>query len=246
MYDPAMDIDRLPFPRTVASDAWITGPAWIESVVRPGPAPSTQIDSVTFAPGARTRWHRHDGEQVLVVTAGIGLVQREGGPVEAIRTGDRVRIKPGEWHWHGARTTSSMTHLAIEHLPHEGECAEFGEIVGTLPGEPEPAAVSRVVVLDQELPDDLAVRRVEVRRITIEPNGLAGAHVHNGPVFGSIETGSVRYQVADDEERVLRPGDVFYEPASERISHFDALEDGVTFLAYFPLTTGQDATLDML
>lgn len=243
MYDPAMDIDRPPFPRTVASDAWITGPAWIESVVPPGPVPSTQIDSVTFAPGARTRWHRHDGEQVLVVTAGAGLVQRKGGSVESIGTGDRVRIAAGEWHWHGASTTTSMTHLAIEHLPHEGDCAEFGEPV-ELPGEVAP--VSRVVVLDQELPKDLAVRRVEVRRITIEPNGVAGAHVHNGPVFGSIETGSVKYQVGDEEQQILQPGDVFYEPADDRISHFDAQEQGVTFLAYFPLTAGQDATLDML
>ncbi|TCC54548.1 cupin domain-containing protein [Kribbella pittospori] len=239
-----MDIDRPPFARTVASDAWTTGPAWIESVVPPGPSPSTQIDSVTFAPGARTRWHRHDGEQVLVVTAGVGLVQCEGGPVEAIRTGDRVRIKPGEWHWHGAGTTTSMTHLAIEQLPHEGDCAELGEPV-ELSGEVAP--VSRVIVLDQELPDDLAVRRVEVRRITIEPNGVAGAHVHNGPVFGSIETGSVKYQAGDDDEpRILQPGDVFYEPARDRISHFDAQEQGVTFLAYFPLASGQEATLDML
>lgn len=88
---------------------------------------------------------------------------------------------------------------------------------------------------------------MEVRRITIEPDTAVGAHVHNGPVFGSIEEGSAVYQqAADDEEVVLRPGDVFYEPAAERISRFDALEEGVTFLAYFPLTEGQESALDLI
>ncbi len=110
-----------------------------------------------------------------------------------------------------------------------------------------PEAISRVVVLDQHLPEALPVQRVEVRRITISPNTAGGAHVHNGPVFGSIESGSVIYQQGvDAEEHVLRPGDVFYEPASERISRFDALDEGVTFLAYFPLMAGQDATLDLI
>jgi quercetin dioxygenase-like cupin family protein len=107
--------------------------------------------------------------------------------------------------------------------------------------------ITRVVVLDQSLPAPLAVQRVEVRRITIEPNAVVGAHVHNGPVFGSIESGSAVYQQgADAEEVLLRPGDVFYEPAAERISRFDAQDEGVTFLAYFPLGPGQEATLDLI
>jgi len=109
------------------------------------------------------------------------------------------------------------------------------------------ASISRVVVMDQELPQALPVQRVEVRRITISPNTAVGAHVHNGPVFGSIESGSAIYQqAADAEEVLLGPGDVFYEPATERISRFDAQDEGVTFLAYFPLTAGQDATLDLI
>jgi quercetin dioxygenase-like cupin family protein len=107
------------------------------------------------------------------------------------------------------------------------------------------SSISRLVVLDQRLPEPLPVQRVEVRRITISPNAEAGAHVHNGPVFGSIESGSAVYQqAAGAEEVLLRPGDVFYEPAAERISRFDAQDEGVTFLAYFPLTPGQEATLD--
>lgn len=70
--------------------------------------------SVTFQPGARTAWHTHPLGQTLIVTAGIGRVQREGGPVEEIRAGDVVWFEPGERHWHGASPNLAMTHIAIQ------------------------------------------------------------------------------------------------------------------------------------
>ena len=70
--------------------------------------------SVTFEPGARTAWHTHPLGQTLIVTAGLGWVQREGGPVEEIRPGDVVWFPPGEKHWHGATPTTAMTHIAIQ------------------------------------------------------------------------------------------------------------------------------------
>ncbi|SIT54098.1 Cupin [Mesorhizobium prunaredense] len=70
--------------------------------------------SVTFEPGARTAWHTHPLGQTLIVTAGLGWVQREGAPVEEIRPGDVVWILPGVKHWHGASATTAMTHLAIQ------------------------------------------------------------------------------------------------------------------------------------
>ena len=68
---------------------------------------------VTFEPGARTAWHTHPLGQTLIVTSGIGWVQREGGPVEEIRPGDVVWIPPGVRHWHGATATTAMSHVAI-------------------------------------------------------------------------------------------------------------------------------------
>lgn len=68
---------------------------------------------VTFEPGARTAWHTHPLGQILLVTAGLGWVQREGGPVEKIRPGDTVWFAPGEKHWHGGTPTTAMTHIAI-------------------------------------------------------------------------------------------------------------------------------------
>ena len=69
---------------------------------------------VSFERGARTGWHSHPLGQTLIVTAGVGRVQRWGGPVEGIRMGDVVRIPAGAKHWHGATPDSEMTHLAIQ------------------------------------------------------------------------------------------------------------------------------------
>lgn len=69
--------------------------------------------SVTFEPGARTAWHTHPLGQTLIVTAGCGWVQSEGGPKEEIRPGDVVWCPPREKHWHGATPTTAMTHIAI-------------------------------------------------------------------------------------------------------------------------------------
>ena len=71
-------------------------------------------NAVTVEPGARTAWHTHPLGQVLIVTTGCGLVQREGVPVEEIHPGDVVCFEPGEKHWHGASPTTAMTHIAIQ------------------------------------------------------------------------------------------------------------------------------------
>jgi quercetin dioxygenase-like cupin family protein len=68
---------------------------------------------VTFEPKARTAWHKHPLGQTLIVTAGVGWVQQEGGPVEEIKPGDVVWIPAGLRHWHGASPTTAMTHIAI-------------------------------------------------------------------------------------------------------------------------------------
>ena len=79
----------------------------------PGPARAVSV-SVTFEPGARTAWHTHPLGQTLIVTAGAGLAQRWGGPMEQIRPGDVIWFPPGEKHWHGAAAATAMTHIAIQ------------------------------------------------------------------------------------------------------------------------------------
>ncbi|MDI1319305.1 MAG: cupin domain-containing protein [bacterium] len=93
---------------------WFTGEVRIEPLFQSG-APARVVGaSVTFEPGARTAWHTHPLGQTLIVTAGCGRAQREGGPVEEIRPGDVVWFPPGEKHWHGAAPTTAITHLAIQ------------------------------------------------------------------------------------------------------------------------------------
>jgi quercetin dioxygenase-like cupin family protein len=70
--------------------------------------------NVTFEPSARTAWHTHPLGQTLIVTAGCGLAQRWGGPIEQIRPGDVIWFPPGEKHWHGATATTAVTHIAIQ------------------------------------------------------------------------------------------------------------------------------------
>jgi quercetin dioxygenase-like cupin family protein len=104
-------------------------------------------------------------------------------------------------------------------------------------------SVTRDVLVDQPLPAPLATTHVEIRRITMPPGTAAGAHTHNGPVFGSIERGEVIFRIADEPATTLRAGDIFYEPADTVISRFDATEAGAVFLACFPLTEGQVSEL---
>jgi quercetin dioxygenase-like cupin family protein len=70
--------------------------------------------AVTFEPGARTAWHSHPAGQTLVVTAGTGWVQQDGGEKKRITAGDVVWTPPGVKHWHGAAATESVTHIAIQ------------------------------------------------------------------------------------------------------------------------------------
>jgi len=93
---------------------WFTGAVRIDPLFQ-APAPAlVQGASVTFEPGARTAWHTHPLGQTLIVTSGVGRVQKWGGPVEEIRPGDVVWFEPNEKHWHGASPTGAMTHTAIQ------------------------------------------------------------------------------------------------------------------------------------
>ncbi|CAO3373196.1 (R)-mandelonitrile lyase [Azospirillum argentinense] len=110
-----MKITRVGTQPSVTGPAdWFTGTVRIDPIIQAGAPARTAAASVTFEPGARTAWHTHPLGQTLIVTAGVGRVQREGGPVEEIRPGDVVWFPPGEKHWHGASPTMFMTHIAIQ------------------------------------------------------------------------------------------------------------------------------------
>lgn len=93
---------------------YFTGTVRIDPLNNPPEPARVAMALVTFEPGARTAWHTHPLGQTLIVTAGCGWVQREGGPREEIHPGDVVYFTPGEKHWHGATATTAMSHIAIQ------------------------------------------------------------------------------------------------------------------------------------
>ena len=107
---------------------WFTGTVRIDPLFQPEEPARTAAASVTFEPGARTAWHTHPLGQTLIITAGVGWVQIEGGAVEEVRPGDVVWFPPNVRHWHGASTTTAMTHVAI-HEALNGKVVEWMEKV---------------------------------------------------------------------------------------------------------------------
>jgi|SRR5579863_5811105 len=95
-------------------EEWFTGTVRIDPLFGANDPARAAGAAVTFEPGARTAWHTHPLGQTVIVTAGCGRAQREGGPVEEIKPGDVVWFASGEKHWHGAAPTTAMTHIAIQ------------------------------------------------------------------------------------------------------------------------------------
>ena len=115
-------------PSSRGSAEYFTGAVHIDSQFQRDAPARVAGAIVTFEPGARTSWHTHPLGQTLIVTRGLGCVQRAGGPIEDIRPGDVVWIEPGEKHWHGASPTTSMTHIAIQERL-EGKVVDWMEHV---------------------------------------------------------------------------------------------------------------------
>ena len=110
-----MDIKRVGSrPSGKGPADYFTGMVRLDPLFQAGDPTRVAGASVTFEPGARTAWHTHPLGQTLIVTAGCGWAQREGGPVEEIRPGDVIWFPPGEKHWHGATATTGMTHIAVQ------------------------------------------------------------------------------------------------------------------------------------
>jgi quercetin dioxygenase-like cupin family protein len=101
----------------------IDTPFQMEALARAGGA------LVTFEPGARSNWHTHPLGQILIVISGLGWHQCEGEAKEEIRPGDVVTCPPGKRHWHGATSTTAMSHIAIAERDAHGKSVEWMEPV---------------------------------------------------------------------------------------------------------------------
>ena len=101
-------------PSTKGQAEYFTGNVRIDPLFQANNPSRAVGASVIFEPGARTAWHTHPLGQTLIITFGCGLVQRWDDQIQEIHPGDVVWIPPGEKHWHGATSTTAMTHIAIQ------------------------------------------------------------------------------------------------------------------------------------
>jgi len=109
-----------------------------------------------------------------------------------------------------------------------------------------PRGLTRRILLDCPLPAAVLVERVEVREISLPMRLAVGAHRHPCPVFGQVLRGEILFEVEGQPPQRLRAGDLFYEPATTPILHFDAIDEPATFIAYFLLGPGVDNVLEMV
>ena len=103
-------------PATKGSPDFFTGSVVVTPLYPANDSTSSTGGLATFEPGARSAWHSHPAGQTLIVTAGTGWVQEDGGPKQEIKPGDVIWTPPGVKHWHGATTTNSMSHIAITNM----------------------------------------------------------------------------------------------------------------------------------
>ena len=116
-------------PATEGPSAYFTGRVRIDPLSSADGDINASTAYVSFEPGARSAWHTHPKGQRLIVTAGVGLTQEWGKPVQVIRRGDVVSCPPGVKHWHGASPTNEMTHIAVTGSDEAGKNVNWMEKV---------------------------------------------------------------------------------------------------------------------
>lgn len=90
-----------------------TGKVWLNNLVLADSSNTNAVGSVTFEPGARTRWHSHPAGQIILALDGTGYYQEEGKPKEIVRKGDVVKCPADIPHWHGASADDTFVQVAI-------------------------------------------------------------------------------------------------------------------------------------
>jgi quercetin dioxygenase-like cupin family protein len=111
----------------VAPPTNFTGTVLQDPLARADGLSKINATTVTFVPGARTVWHRHDMRQVLLITTGLGILQVRGQQAEALRPGDVATVPHGVDHWHGAAANSLFAHISL--LESRPEGTDWGEAV---------------------------------------------------------------------------------------------------------------------
>ena len=95
-------------PSSKGSADWFTGTVRVDPLFAAHDPARTSGGSVTFEPGARSAWHTHPLGQTLIVTVGVGRVQRWGGTsrgdsswrchLDSARREALARCRTDNWH----------------------------------------------------------------------------------------------------------------------------------------------------
>ncbi|MCC8023791.1 MAG: cupin domain-containing protein [Clostridium sp.] len=107
------------------------GNSYLKPLTEPGATP-VFLANVSFEPGCRNNWHIHHaakgGGQLLICTAGEGWYQEEGKEAVSLKAGMAITIPAEVKHWHGAKSDSWFSHIAVE-VPGENTRNEWCEPV---------------------------------------------------------------------------------------------------------------------
>lgn len=90
-----------------------TGTAYLNNLVTADSVNQNAVGSVTFEPGARTKWHSHPAGQIILALDGVGYYQEEGKDKVIVRKGEVVKCPIDVPHWHGASADSVFVEIAI-------------------------------------------------------------------------------------------------------------------------------------
>ena len=89
-----------------------TEPVTMQYIITPEVSNNFQVTQVNFKRGVRNKFHKHDTEQILIVTEGKGIVATEEEEI-VVTPGDVIHIPANEKHWHGATEDSTFSHLYV-------------------------------------------------------------------------------------------------------------------------------------
>lgn len=90
-----------------------TGEVWLNNLVQADSINQNAVGSVTFEPGARTKWHSHPAGQIILALDGVGYYQEKGSPKIIVNKGDVIRCPANIAHWHGASVDAKFVQVAI-------------------------------------------------------------------------------------------------------------------------------------
>ena len=86
---------------------------WAQEILESGDSNDFTFGIRSFDAGARTKFHKHSGDQILIITEGVGSVGTDNETLSIVE-GDVVLIPAGENHFHGAPDATSMAHITIQ------------------------------------------------------------------------------------------------------------------------------------